>query len=299
MPVASGVEATINVKDLITKAECYTAFIEQQNKIKWIESEMRETPPPKSEVLEGQPKNNLHRVEFSPQGGVLTYMDGFDQPYQGFPLHHMVERMDLVKKMTKGFKSGFYHLIWKHFRGWKKLPMIFLTYPFFKLYSHAEIYSCWRHIERFKIKPRCYCRAMREVYRAFSLPVNENETWKNGRLREQIRDLLCMHLEFDNAYRFRFQDCIGELNKENLKKDSVKEIIRMFDVMSSREVHQETKDSWTLTKTMVEYLRLSGNIRKIIVSFLLNLNIDECVLAKEDIPYCKGREDYKFKSFKI
>ena len=301
LPVASGVSSTVKaeLKDIMTRAECYTAYVEQTQKMNWIQDEMRETPAPKSEVLAGQPANKLQRVEFPPEGGVLTYMEGFDQPFQGFPLHELVERMDLVKKMTKGFKSGFHHILWKHFRGWKKYPMMFLTYPFFKLYTHAEIYSCWRHIERFRVKPKCYCRAMREVHRVFSLPVNEDEKYKSGKLREQMRDLFCMHLEFDNAYRFRFQDGIASLNKENLKKDPIKEMIRLFDVVSDREVHQEIKDSWVLTKTMIEYLKFSKEIRGILVSFLTNIDIDKCKLAKEDMPYCKGREDYKFGSVKF
>jgi len=305
MPVASDTKATINVQDLITKAECYNSYIEQTQKMQWIEGEMRETPPPKSEVLQGQPKNNLKRVEFPPQGGVMTYMEGFDEPYQGFPLHTLVERLDLVKKMTKGFKSGFYHIIWKHFNGWKKYPMMIITYPFFKIYSRAEIYSCWRHIERFRVKPKCYCQAVREIYRAFSIPTSDNEKFKDGVMREQIRDILCMHLEFDNAYRYRFQDCIGELDKKNLKKNPIKEMLRMFDVVSEREVHQEVKDSWTLTKWMIEYLRFDKTIKKILLNYLLNLDVEKCKLSKEDTPYClgiiktKGREDYNFKSVKF
>ena len=113
-----------------------------------------------------------------------------------------------------------------------------------------------------------------------------------------MRDLLCMHLEFDNAYRFRFQDVIVELDKCNLEKDPLKEILRILNIMSDREKFQEVKDTWTLTKTMIEYLKYSKEIKSIIISFLNNLNTDKCKLDARDIPFCVTREDYNFNNLK-
>ncbi len=287
-----------NVEATVQTAEEYKHYQEIMQKMAYISAEMRETPPPPSEVVQGQPSNTLLRVEFPPEGGTLTYMSGFDVPFQGFPFSELVEKMDVVKKMTKGFKSGFHHILWKHFTGWKRPILIFLTTPFFRIYAHAEIATCWRYIERHKIKPRVYCTAMREVHRAMSVPTNDDERFKTTKLREMMRDLLCMHLEFDNAYRFRFQDVIVELDKEKLKQDPLKEILRLLNIMSDREVHQEVKDTWTLTKTMVEYLKYSKEIKSIVISFLNNLNTDKCKLDKRDIPFCVTRNDYNFKSLK-
>ncbi len=286
-------------QNLVDDANNYRQQMQIMQTMQSVSKEMRETPAPPSEVVEGKPTNALLKVEFPVTGGVLTYMSGYEVPFQGFPFHELVERMDVVKKMTKGFKSGFHHILWKHFTGWKRIPMIFITSPFFRIYAHAEIATCWRYIERYKIKPRCYCTALREVHRAFSIP-NDEEKYKTIKLREMMRDLLCMHLEFDNAYRFRFQDVIVNLDKAELKKDPIKEIIRLLDIMSSREIRQEVKDSWNLTKTMVEYLRFSKQIKDILVSFLNNLEVDKCKLDTNDFPFCKDRNDYKFnnKNFK-
>jgi hypothetical protein len=288
-------EGTLQINNQI---EEYKHYIDIQQKMAYIQQEMRETPPPPSEVVQGQPSNTLLRVEFPPEGGTLTYMSGFELPFQGFPFSELVERMDVVKKMTKGFKSGFHHILWKHFTGWKRPILIFLTTPFFRIYAHAEIATCWRYIERHKIKPRVYCTAMREVHRAMSVPTGDDERMRTTKLREMMRDLLCMHLEFDNAYRFRFQDVIVELDKCNLEKDPLKEMLRLLNIMSDREIHQEVKDTWTLTQTMVEYLKYSKEIRMIIISFLNNINTDKCKLDKRDIPFCVTRNDYRFKSLK-
>ncbi len=292
LPVVTNM--TTKTSEIELKAQQQEAFMDIQNKMMWITQEMQENPLPPSNQINKGDTNQLTKVEMPPEGGVLTYMSGYDVPFQGFPFHELVERMDVVKKMTKGFKSGFHHLVWKHFAGWKRIPMIWFTTPFFRVYTHAEIATCWRYIERYKIKPKMYCTALREVHRAFTIPIDDNERQKTRELREHIRDLFCMHLEFDNAYRFRFQDIIVELNKIELKKDPVKEIIRLFDLMSGKEVRQEVKDSWTLTKTMVEYLRYSKEIKSIVISFLNNLDTDKCKLDKFDYPFCAGRVDYKF-----
>lgn len=291
---------TVDIKEMSVKAANYDEYCDKMSKMDLIEREMRETPAPVSEVLEGQPTNRILRVEFPPQGGTLTFMEGFDQPYQGFPLHPLVERMDLVKKITKNMKSGFYHRMWKKTNWITKWPLILISYPFMRIYAKNEIYACWRHLERFRVKPRMYCRSVREIYRAFSLPVSENERYKSILLREQMRDILCMHLEFDNAYRFRFQDVIAELDRDKFKKNPVKEIMRLFNVMSEREIRQEVKDAWTLTKWMIEYLRFSKEIKPILISVINNLNLPECELKEMDYPYCIEREDYKFnnKNFK-
>ena len=38
---------------------------------------------------------------------------------------------------------------------------------------------------------------------------------------EKIRDLVCLILEFDNAYRFRFQDVLSEIRLEEIKPTEV------------------------------------------------------------------------------
>lgn len=292
LPVASDLQATISLEE---KSKQLDAYLQNMQSMSAIGEMMRETPTPKSDDTKQQDKNLIERVEFPVEGGMLTYMEGFDEPYQGFPFGEIVERMDTVKKLTKGFKSGFYHNLWKKFNNSPlKNAMMIVTSPFFKIYYRAEIHACWRYIERHKVKPTMYCRSVRELFRAFSIPVSEKETQKSRELRERIRDILCMHYEFDNAYRYRGQDVIVELNKANLDKDPMKEMMRLFNVMSDREVLQEIKDTWTLTKWMFDYYRYDKEIRDILVSVLKNLNLEECKLNKYDFPYVKPRKDYQF-----
>jgi hypothetical protein len=291
LPVVDSVYTTAQIEELQNQA----FSMELQQKFATIVAEMRENPLPPSEEVKKEDSNALIRVELPPEGGVLTYMTGFDAPYQGFPYHNLVISMELIKKMTKGFKSGFYHYLWKWFEGKYWRPMIFLTSPFYRVYSRAELHACWRYLERHKIKPKRYSRSIRELYRAFSVPViGENNDQRE--IRERIRDLACMHLEFDNAYRFRFQDVIVNIDKGYFEKHPVNEMLRMFDLMTERETRQEVKDSWKLTKIMVEYLRYDKAVLKIYKSLIKNLNLEECALDDRDWPFCKERKDYKFKN---
>jgi hypothetical protein len=288
LPVVS-IYTTAQIEELQNQA--YS--VEIQQKIALITSEMRENPLPPSEQVNKEDSNSLIKVEMPPEGGVLTYMTGYNEPYQGFPYHELVISMELIKKMTKGFKSGFYHYLWKWFEGKYWQPMILLTSPFYRVYSRAELHTCWRYLERHKIRPNRYCRSMREVYRAFSIPViGENNDARE--IRERIRDLACMHLEFDNAYRFRFQDTIVNIDKANFKKNPVKEMLRMFDILIEREIKQEVKDSWKLTKIMVEYLRYDKTVLKIYRNLIENMNLEECALDNRDWPFCEFRKDFTF-----
>ena len=78
----------------------------------------------------------------------------------------------------------------------------------------------YRLVERFRLKERRYCQAVRELVRCFNLPDPSLKmaTWE---VRMMLRDLLAMLLEFDNAYRFRFQDMMDDHDV-----DSVGQIVK-------------------------------------------------------------------------
>jgi hypothetical protein len=99
----------------------------------------------------------------------------------------------------------------------------------------------------------------------------------------------------DNAYRFRAQDILSELNQVSLKKNPIKELLRLLDLIQSRESAQEVKDTWTLLKYIVKfYLRFDKNLKSIIVHSLSNLDLDKVKLIINDKLYCIPRKDYTF-----
>lgn len=256
-----------------------------------IVSQLREVPQLPSEVPKDiQP---LSRVEFPEGGGVHTYMEGFTHPYKGFPFFESVEKIDAIKKIQRAALSSMYHSFKKR-PWWQKAFLITVPWIFTDL-IRAYIYSFHRMIDRFKTKRERYCTAVREVHRAFSIEWHDE---KDGdkEMRLMLRDILCMFLEYDNAYRFRFQDIVAELNKENLKKDTAGEIFRLLNLLQSREKTQEITDSWTLVKTFFKYaLKLNPRAKRYIRGILGNLDLEKIALDPGDIEYCEKRVDYQFK----
>ena len=256
-----------------------------------IVAEMKEIPTLQSEVPTDT--NALTKVEFPEEGGVLTYMSNHPFPYRGFPYFEFVEKIDLIKKISRGTLSGLYHSI-KHRNKLRLLLMFPLVFMARDLISTATR-TFHRMIERSRIKSNRYCTAVRAIYKAFDTP-RANEDLGTLELRLMLKDIVCTILEFDNAYRFRFQDVIVELDKEGLKKNTVKELLRLMDVMSSREQTQEVKDTWRLLVMGIKYyLRFDRKLQRMIADILSNLDLEQVKLLPEDMHFAGQRKDYKCK----
>lgn len=255
-----------------------------------IAQDMKEIPFHKSEIPPPDDTYPLVKVEFPSEGGVLSFQEGLEQPYRGFPFFEVVEKIDLIKKITRASLSGIYHSI--RTKKWLLLTLLPSVWMF-KSLIWAGIYALYRLIERTRIKPWFYSQAIRELYRAFSVP-RQKEKPRTIELRLMLRDLICMILEFDNAYRFRFQDWIGELNKEALKKNPTKEFGRILKIASQREKTQEIKDTWKLVKMFNFYLKFDFELKKMLKDILGELDIEKVKLTTEDKNYAEKRKDYAF-----
>jgi hypothetical protein len=266
------------------------AYMENSRLMNQIIHEMKEIPE-----LPSEKPNDVHaliKVEFPDTGGVYTFMEGYEHPYRGFPFHEFVDKIDLVKKVLRGALSSLFHSI----KSRNKIKVVFLAlvpWVFNDLLA-GGINASHRVISRFLIKPLRYSEPMRELHRAMSI-TKEGESERATLIRTQVRDLICMLLENDNAYRFRFQDIIIELDKQALQKRPRKELIRLLSLIQTREVTQEVKDTWTLIKTFLPaYLIFNRSIQKALVSVLTELDLSKITLSKEDLIFCKPRKDYKF-----
>lgn len=270
----------------------HEAFIQNTRLMNSIVHEMKLVPELPSE--KATDINPLQKVELPEAGGVYTYMEGHPYPYKGFPFFEFVDKIDQIKKIQRGVLSSLYHSFTKR----NKLQIAFLLFVpwLFGDFVKAFVYTFYRMVDRFKLKPLRYCTAMRELYRAFSVEFHD-ESASEKEMRFMVRDVLCMFLEFDNAYRFRFQDIIVELNKDNLNPS--KEIVRLLELMMSREKTQEIKDTWRLVRYFLPwYLFFNKSLKKNIVAILKDLDLEKVALSDEDKHYCAERKDYNF-GFKL
>ena len=268
----------------------YEAYQQNVAAMQQIVRELKIIPELPSEQVK-EDTQPLERVEFPEAGGVLTYMGGMQNPYKGFPFFEFVEKIDLIKKTQRGLMSGLYHALKK--RHWWQLIRLTLIPFFFKDFIDAFIVMTHRHIDRFRMKPQRYSDCIRELHRAASLEF-AGESAEEREKRFMVRDIVCMFLECDNAYRFRFQDVIAELKKENLKHPT-REILRLLGLMTEREKTQEIKDSWKLVKFFLPwYLRFNPSVARYLRTMLLEIDIAKCALDAGDKEFCVPRKDYTF-----
>lgn len=264
------------------------ALMNQMQIMNGIVREMKEIPELPSEVATD--KSSLEKVEFPDEGGMLTYMSGHDYPYRGFPYFEIVEKIDLIKKISRAAVSGLYHSL-KRKKYWlfTLIPSIWVV----KNFAETGIYTFYRLVERFKLKPQRYSRSIRELHRAFSIPRGEDTHTQE--LRLMLRDLVCMILEFDNAYRFRVQDWIEDLDQVAVKKNPIKEISRVLTIAQSRELTAEIKDTWTLAKLGVSvYLRFDRKLKNVLADILASIDKEQFKLTPEDKHFTARRKDYAF-----
>ena len=272
------------------KSVVYDAYMQNMKLMNAVIAEMKEVPVLPSEVV--KETSALLKVEFPEDGGVLTYMEGHDHPYKGFPYFEFVEKIDVMKKIVRATLSGAYYELKKCNKLWliTLIPAMWVLKPIVRI----VVYTFYRMIERFRVKTLRLSQSMRELHRSFSVEI-DNERPDDREFRQRFRDLICQTAEFDNAYRYRIQDIMVELDKEGLNQNPVKEILRLFELLMSREKTQEVKDTWTLLKFFIRYyIRFDKKLQKIIVSALSNINFDEIKLQVEDRHYCKPRKDYNF-----
>lgn len=120
-------------------------------------------------------------VEKPKGGGILTYFPNEDYPMEGFPEKETVKMLANAKSVVP--------IVVDHF--------------------HKEI-------EKYLPKnPNLYCRLAREIYRWFNETLikrdrEQNELWR------KLRDIVCMIVENDVAYRWRLQDALPELRVDEV-----------------------------------------------------------------------------------
>jgi hypothetical protein len=263
----------------------FASYIDNSSKMIAIAAAMRMQNPEAEELERSARKNDNHalqKVEFPDKGGVLTWMDGYELPFEGFPFFEFVDRIDLLKKMSRSLLSGMFHT----FRE-KKFLLIFLL-PVIPILPHllcVAVYTFHRFVERFMLREERYCDAVRELYRCFP---------KNN-LSLQIRDLVCMLFEMDNAYRYRFQNLIIEVDKKAVKKNVIKELLRLTDLASSREKHEDIRNTWKLVRLALRfYVRFDLKLKRIIKNVLLNIDIEKVKMSESAKLFSSKREDYDF-----
>lgn len=230
--------------------------------------------------VEFQPKDRenaqIEDIKFGEDGGIRTYLKGKPYPARFHSEGRVMDSIAAYKKILP--------LIARNAKGFNAL----ITLLFLK--GNLNIFNDWfkRYFELYPIrcKEEHYSTPVRELRRVLKDYFNNIP---------YVLDAISVILEFDSAYRYRFQDIAMEINKVEFNKKPLKEIKRLTDLWTEREV---TKSGiYSLRKLFPlfrVYLMFSPKKVKLLKDIINNVNIDEIKFNEEDEHYIKYYGDYNF-----
>ena len=208
-----------------------------QIKVELKQDVFKKNPSDWKEKLGGHelPINHFEKVEYPAEGGMLCYYKIFMFPTKGVPAGPAVHLITVIKKIILGSitiatNSPFRYLLALLLllpKKTKQRALFFALREFFKI-------ADWT-FDRWNLERKGMCIMCRELHEKVSLYIEENFTGEAKELCDKALLCFCMILEYDSAYRYRFQDLAMELNKENLKKDIYKELERIVKEEMKRE----------------------------------------------------------------
>jgi hypothetical protein len=260
-------------------------------------------------------------VIYPPEGGTKFKVFGCTYEFKGLPEVHVVEGLGLAKAMISALPREF---IIKNFANSLSLAwnIVFRRKKFIHMVRvyFATIYA--NEVAKIGIASDKYSDLVREIKRSIKA-VNDRIMAKRGwdetkfsnlntdfqvindkeflELAALFTEFICVFIELDSAYRFRAQDVFENLNKENVKKNVVKEVRRLLDIAISREdpEHGILYKLVPTAKLIVLLLRLSKELRDYVRAFFLELDLEKVRLDEADWYFCLQRRAYNFRGISL
>lgn len=220
----------------------------------------------------------ISKVEYSEADGFFTWFkDAGSWPVNGFPDINSVFGLTACDSAKKYIKSW---LVVASSRPVRYVLPFFIFIP-----KKERIINTWLKefadfsvptLKEFIFEPQFYSRPVKEIHRVLSL-FGEDEVTK------QIADAVCMILEYDRPYRYRFQDMLSIFNVEALKKNPAKEVKRVIEIFVERDKMRPWKSMGWLVWAGVRFIK---PIREAIVFFVTSLDMSRITLSNSDKYHC-------------
>lgn len=224
-------------------------------------------------------KANILRIINDPELGMLTFAEK-KRPYKGrFPDAFIGAHVNA----GKGF------IIFTLFLLARSPLGLFLLVPSFRhkfFLKFAE--SLNKNMMAVYLQPSDMCYPAKEIYRAIEKVAVVKKPLEKFFMQAFTGSFISI-FEFDDAYRFRIQDILSEINKVSLRKSPRKELRRVLDIAMSREGYDDLRGKYRMLKigTYIappKYLKLA-------VDILLEIDTDKVKLDYND------QDWYKYKCY--
>ena len=260
-------------------------------KINQILAKIRESDTGMMQTTENNDpdKHVITKVLFPPEGGVFTHFEKMDHPCKGFCYGETVETVDEVKKTMMAFLTGFFDSISK-----SKIRTLLFAILFrkqFEFMAKRLLVQLDYRMRRVRQKPERYCVCAREFYRTF----NKMAIWYPELEKEinSFRNIWCMMLEYDDAYRYTFQDVLVNLDKDVARKDIVKELKRILDLILERD-DRGLFVKFSQIRKLLFLLNFDKKLKQAMTRFFLELDIDKIKMDEDDKYHANFKQDYNW-----
>lgn len=235
---------------------------------------------------------NIYEIKLPKEGGILTYHTGHPHPYKGFPIAEAVNKVNIAKSLLMGCIRGFKAMF---LAGRVKTLVMFLFFARqWEAPLAALMQAVWKPLRPYLLEKNRYCQAVREVQRVLALTMAGVEPDARRVMLKRVKDIILLILEYDDAYRFRFQHVIGQLDREAFAKDPIRELIHLVELGIACENSSRVIETWRMFKLMLRFVRFHPALKKKLVFFFTHLDIEEVKLSEEDWYYAKFKPDYRW-----
>lgn len=253
----------------------------------------------------------VEEVTYPKEGGKLTKFYGVDFLFKGYPEERITEGLAIGKAL--------YSYIPTETVG--KSLILKLTGLFMWLFARKTLIHCLRAytnsvctklIDKLGIPETHYNGITREIKRTVwkitkeisggsdeeFLGLRNDVREKNTKLEKfelirNVTEFFCLFIEHDNAYRFRFQDIVSSISKEEVEESVYAATKKIFDILIERD-HQ-VKYKWILFRRIVlPAVFLFPSVRRMIRKFFLELDFSKVTFDEHDRFFCLNRSGYDF-----
>jgi len=236
-----------------------------------IPKEIYQIPRINNSLLnERQFVNSTTHFELVPYQGLLRYVEGAPYPAKGVPTPNAIFAINQVKTLVKlASKYSPFLILVKKETLLKDFNLLFDK--LFQPYIIKEEYLC----------PTAF----------YTQRFITNFLMNLG-LDPQISQTTAHILEYDDAYRYRFQDIINEADLSQLQISPRKEIKRLINIYKQREENQVVKDKLEKLITPILYLLLIPKVKKAFIQAIPHIKGIRPDPA--DLYWMSIRNDYLF-----
>ena len=243
-------------------------------------------------------KRVCYKTDKPAEGGVLLWYQGHPYPEKLFAYPEAFLCLDPVKrsivnsmKLIKESHVAKFWLFWiclmpGHNNLMKKAARQYFNFT-------------WNSLSKITYKPEFFCKAGRELYRAGVKTISDlDKTGKWIETGTQMIGTLVTIFEFDNAYRYRAQDWFEILDQKLFIHNPIRALWKMFDEASKRDTGV-AEGKWKMFKWVMCAAMLNRNIRRIITTFINNLNFEELAMDIGDKYWCYHFSNYNVGGFDL